>query len=99
MNYPAASRRGIKKPPHKAKMCAPRGGELNPKEINEFEYNTNKKLGNYYAKNIDHAYSGLQTECGFMVRIKEIVLLSAGVTNLKFNSSLTTFTVGIGVNL
>jgi hypothetical protein len=29
MNYPAASRRGIKKPPHKAKMCAPRGGELN----------------------------------------------------------------------
>jgi hypothetical protein len=36
MNYPAASGRGIKEPPHRAIMCAPRGGELNPKEINNY---------------------------------------------------------------
>ena len=33
MNYPAASGRGIKEPPHKAEICAPRGGELTQKRL------------------------------------------------------------------
>lgn len=67
--------------------------------IDEYKYSTGLKTSNSYVSHSEYSFSGPQLEAGFMIRIAKYVLFSAGVTNLNFKKELTTFTIGLGMNI